>query len=258
MEAIAWRPDGYPANFELPTRPSYLEYSVSCKIGAPTPYYAAGDYILAWDGAGSVAVTGDAAVTNSSTPGRARLRVTLAAGVVVRITATNASDPVRNIRLVPTGPRPLSYYDANPFQPAFLALVRGEAPRLRPGLERRCGAAAAGQGCRQLCRRPTRVGRSGRLVARSPRAVRSCWPGNPPPCLLSTPRVQRPPLRRLAKGDRRRAGAQLDGQGDAGDVEPKHARRRRGGAHGAALQRSGGRALLQPAACRRRRRRWAP
>ena len=46
MESVIWRPDGYVANLVTPTQPSYMEYSVYCRIGAPKPYYPGGLYWL--------------------------------------------------------------------------------------------------------------------------------------------------------------------------------------------------------------------
>lgn len=61
---------------------------------------AAGQYVLLYDGNGTVGLTGDAAVT-SSAPGRLVLQITPSSGFYVRILKTTDADPVRNIRIVP-------------------------------------------------------------------------------------------------------------------------------------------------------------
>jgi hypothetical protein len=53
------------------------------------------------------------------------LRISPASGFDVRITATNTSDPVRNIRVVASAFE--GNYSSQVFQPAFLAQVAGAA-----------------------------------------------------------------------------------------------------------------------------------
>jgi hypothetical protein len=84
--------------------------------------WPAGQYILLYDGNGTLGFTGDAAVT-SSAPGRLVLQITPSSGFYLRITKTDDADPVRNIRIVPTAYE--QTYAAQVFTPKFLDQVSG-------------------------------------------------------------------------------------------------------------------------------------
>uniref|UniRef100_A0A383V7X4 Uncharacterized protein n=1 Tax=Tetradesmus obliquus TaxID=3088 RepID=A0A383V7X4_TETOB len=119
-EALTWRPDGYPA--EIRSLNSWSEYCAVARVGAGAAYYAAGKYVLLYSGDGKVTLEGDASVTAEG-PGRLELSIKLAAGFAVRIVRTNATNPVRNISIVPAAAE-FSFADT-PYQASFLELVKG-------------------------------------------------------------------------------------------------------------------------------------
>lgn len=78
--------------------------------------------MLLYDGTGNVTVGGDAAIT-ASAPGRLDLQLTPASGFTVRILATDPSDPVASIRVVPLAN--VDDYAQRVFAPSFLSQVAG-------------------------------------------------------------------------------------------------------------------------------------
>jgi hypothetical protein len=82
-----------------------------------------GKYVLLYDGQGRVEVDGDAAITWQA-PGRIGLAITPANGFSVRILATNISNPVANISVVPAAKE--ASFTSDIYQPAFLKLLNGE------------------------------------------------------------------------------------------------------------------------------------
>jgi hypothetical protein len=74
-------------------------------------HYPAGSYVVLYEGEGTLAYQGAASKT-SGTPGRDVLQVTPASGgIVLNITATNAANPLRNIRVLMPG----GICEADPF-----------------------------------------------------------------------------------------------------------------------------------------------
>lgn len=140
-EHFSWTPDGYPTTLEPPLKPSYQEYSTYATVGVPKPFYPAGKYLLLYDGTGTVTLSGDAAatgaakvtvkkpragVTGNVTSGQIGVAVTPSAGFTVRITRTDPSDPIRNIRVLPSSKRKvLRTYTSQSFHPKFMELVTG-------------------------------------------------------------------------------------------------------------------------------------
>jgi hypothetical protein len=87
----------------------------------PNALLPEGLYELRYDGQGTLTATANAKVV-ASAPGRLTLEVaqSTTAGIQLRLMATNAADPLRNIRLYPPGIDP----DAAPtFHPQFLELL---------------------------------------------------------------------------------------------------------------------------------------
>ncbi|GFR45710.1 hypothetical protein Agub_g7119, partial [Astrephomene gubernaculifera] len=125
---ITWRLDGYPAGLTPPNR---TQWCVVTTIGQGGAYYPAGRYVLLYDGDGTVELEGDAASPPvSSTAGRQVVDVTPSStGLRVRITASNASNPVLNIRIVPAALE-ATYATTSVFHQDFLAMLQG-IPLLR-------------------------------------------------------------------------------------------------------------------------------
>jgi hypothetical protein len=85
--------------------------------------YPAGDYALLYDGAGRFDVSGGSIVAISS--GRATVRVgaNSGAGLTLLMTATDSSNPVRNVRLILPGYE--TTYATQPFIPSFVRALLG-------------------------------------------------------------------------------------------------------------------------------------
>lgn len=82
-----------------------------------------GNYVCLYDGDGVLDFTGDAQVIER-TAGRLVVRISPRSGsVFARITKTNESDPLRNIRLIM--PDHEGSYESQPFNPDFLARWKG-------------------------------------------------------------------------------------------------------------------------------------
>jgi hypothetical protein len=77
-----------------------------------------------YDGTGGVTVSGDASAT-SSQPGRLALQLKQGTGFEVRVTNTSASDPVRNIRIVPVAAEDGFDRNSTVWNPKFLEQVSG-------------------------------------------------------------------------------------------------------------------------------------
>lgn len=83
--------------------------------------YPTGEYICLYDGQGTLEFLGDSSVV-SSEAGRIVVNITPSGGLVrLRITATDPSDYVRNIRLIMPGFE--ETYATEPFHPDFLASI---------------------------------------------------------------------------------------------------------------------------------------
>jgi len=79
--------------------------------------------VLVYNGQGTIEVDGDAAITWQA-PGRIGLTITPANGFTVRILATNSSNPVTNISVVPAAKE--ASFTSDIYQQGFLKLVNGE------------------------------------------------------------------------------------------------------------------------------------
>ena len=85
-------------------------------------HYPAGQYICLYEGEGQIDFGFDAAVTSRQT-GRIVLNVTPGnGGIYLKITATNAANPIRNIRVIMPGFE--STYHSQPFHPTFLEKIK--------------------------------------------------------------------------------------------------------------------------------------
>ena len=117
-----------------PDNVSHVAHHKCCQCGhgaeSPRCSLVAGTYVLLHEGRGTITVSGDASIT-SSAAGRLVLQISPASGFAVRITATNTSDPVRNIRVVATAFE--GNYSRQVYQPAFVQQVAGGAPDVLPG-----------------------------------------------------------------------------------------------------------------------------
>lgn len=83
--------------------------------------YPSGNYVCLYDGDGTLEFLGDASVVSSDV-GRIVVNITPTGGLVrLRITATNPSDYVRNIRLIMPGFE--DTHTTDPFHPDFLASI---------------------------------------------------------------------------------------------------------------------------------------
>lgn len=78
-------------------------------------HYPGGAYVASWDGDGTVTFGGDATAPHSPGPQSSPVQVTPSSnGVIVTIARSNPADPVRNIRLIPSG-------TSARFRPEYLA-----------------------------------------------------------------------------------------------------------------------------------------
>jgi hypothetical protein len=81
----------------------------------------AGDYVLLFDGRGTLAASGATLITNS--PGRMVVRLAPGvAGVRLSLTATDPADYVRNVRLIAPGHE--NSYGVAPFFPSYVAALQ--------------------------------------------------------------------------------------------------------------------------------------
>lgn len=92
-------------------------------------FYPAGQYVLLYDGEGTIQFLSNSATITSQSPGRMVLNVTpRVGGIELRLAATNPANPVRNIRLIMPGFE--GTYQTQPFHPLFLErLARFKAIR---------------------------------------------------------------------------------------------------------------------------------
>ncbi len=111
---LATTPEGWVASLD----PGQWAETVMLDNGAA---YPAGTYVVLYDGQGTITFMG--ATVASQSPGRIELSVTPSeSGIWLRLMATNAADPVRNIRVILPGFEPT--YATQPFHPLFLARMR--------------------------------------------------------------------------------------------------------------------------------------
>lgn len=117
---IATTPEGYPTHIPQVFNgvPNKVRYVLSTE-GANLP---PGDtYVLLYDGTGTVTVQG-AVGGIGSTPGRVQFQVTSTDIVFFRIESSQASDPVRNIRVLRLADE-FADLDAEPFYAGFLEKI---------------------------------------------------------------------------------------------------------------------------------------
>lgn len=124
---VSWRSDGYPSNLDRYPQYGTSEYRISAvaHIGKGGNYVRSGIYICKFDGDGQVDFEKDGTVVSRSN-NTMIVNVTSYAGIRVRISRTNASNPVHNITLFPSElmGQPFPEY---PFHPEFVAELRGAA-----------------------------------------------------------------------------------------------------------------------------------
>lgn len=80
---------------------------------------AANCYVLRFEGSGTVTFGAGASIVANPNANRFFVNVPAGSGIILRITATNPANPVRNIRFVMAGFEATA--DAQPFHPTFLA-----------------------------------------------------------------------------------------------------------------------------------------
>jgi hypothetical protein len=86
----------------------------------PADIYEAGPYVLLYEGEGTIALAGAGVSRISFAPGRIEYNITQPGNHWVEITATNANNYIRNIRLVPKIYE--ADYQTNPWRPYILNL----------------------------------------------------------------------------------------------------------------------------------------
>ncbi len=108
---IAQRVDGYPSTLAAGQAVASL---INVGMGSR---YPGGDYVALWDGDGDVELRWDA-IEIARSANRIVCRVNPSQGILLRITRTNAANPVRNLRLVPKAYE--FVYRILPFHPSFI------------------------------------------------------------------------------------------------------------------------------------------
>lgn len=113
---ISLTSDGYPTHIPQMINgvPNKVRYVVSSE-GANLP---PGQYVLLYDGQGTITVSGNAATVQTS-PGRLRFNVTGTDIVILNIEASQQANPVRNFRLLRLEDESANL-DENPFYQGFL------------------------------------------------------------------------------------------------------------------------------------------
>ena len=107
--------DGYPASLKAG------QHAVAA-VAWQDSRYAAGRYVVLWDGDGAVSFPMANATIAESAPNRIAIDVSAASGPLwVSIDRTNPTNPVRNLRFLWPGTE--STYLGNPFNPAFLKVT---------------------------------------------------------------------------------------------------------------------------------------
>lgn len=123
FNASCFRPDGYPTmlpNFTTDWGSPQV-VSVKATIGLGGNFVEEGEYLATWSGSGHILFQGDAALLKTS-GNTAYVKVSPASGVVVRLVATDPSDPLHAISLVPVVHMQGSV--APTFHPQFLQSLR--------------------------------------------------------------------------------------------------------------------------------------
>lgn len=118
---------GWVRSLPSPTDPPIYWYVGTLMLDSINGHYPAGQYIVLYDGAGTITYGDDAVKdTTNSSPGRDVLNVTPTnAGIYLAITATDPSHTgnyIRNIRVIMPGYE--SIYSTQIFHPTFLARIQ--------------------------------------------------------------------------------------------------------------------------------------
>ena len=107
--------DGYPASLKAG------QHAVAAVAWANSRY-AAGRYVILWDGDGAISFPMSNVTIAESAPNRIVIDVSVTTGPLwVSIDRTNAANPVRNLRFLWPGTE--STYVSNPFNPVFLKVT---------------------------------------------------------------------------------------------------------------------------------------
>ncbi|PHI18444.1 hypothetical protein CEQ90_18005 [Lewinellaceae bacterium SD302] len=116
---LSYRPDGYPTHAPQ-TIPESIYPQEAVTIWGDTRGWPAGEYVLLWEGSGSLRVFGS--FSNLNTTGMGRMTFDLVPqeqGIVeVAIETSDINDPIHNIRLLMPGTE--TTYLEQPFNPVFL------------------------------------------------------------------------------------------------------------------------------------------
>ena len=109
-------PDGWIASLDKD------QYADTVIFDDGKGYYPSGQYVLLYDGKGTINFLFNSASVVSQTPGRMLLNIVpQATGIFMRILATNPDNPIRNIRLIMPGFE--NTYQSQPFHPLFLKRI---------------------------------------------------------------------------------------------------------------------------------------
>jgi len=110
-ESFPVRNDGYPASLAADQAVATL---LATGMGSR---YTGGRYVCLYEGDGDFEFRWDA-VAGARSPGRIEVDVTPAQGILLRITRTNPSNPIRNVRFILPGFE--ATYRTQPFHPSIL------------------------------------------------------------------------------------------------------------------------------------------
>ena len=123
---VPWRKDGYPSYLPFTNKNNY--WAALCDIGVGANFTANGDYSVFWDGNGDigfpkslVTVYSYSNVTNTASI-KIHVPTKSTSGLTVWIFRTKTSNPVRNVRIVPTALA--NSYQQQVFLPPFVKAVQ--------------------------------------------------------------------------------------------------------------------------------------
>lgn len=116
---LSYRPDGYPTHMPQSISQSAYDQEVAT-IWADIQGWPAGQYVLLWEGTGSLRLWGSFSNLTTTGPGRMILDVTPQAENAIELTieTSDINDPIRNIRLLMPGTE--FTYQQQPFNPVFI------------------------------------------------------------------------------------------------------------------------------------------
>jgi hypothetical protein len=115
-DAVVWRDDGYPALLKRWTQDNQdWRASVVAHVGKGGPHVMSGMYVCQYEGIGTLEFEKDA-VTVKRDGQQILLNITAAKGVRVRLTYTNASNPLHNVSIIPLNLQG----EAGPFHPNLM------------------------------------------------------------------------------------------------------------------------------------------